>query len=77
MTTLLKTMSRDINSTFLTVAEVASILKLSALTVYKYIREQRLEAVEFGGHYRIDKSSFEKFITRQRVKKQIPRKERV
>lgn len=45
-----------------TVAEVARILKLSTITVYKYIREKRLEAVEFGRHYRISALSLEQFI---------------
>ena len=45
-----------------TVAEVAAILKLSTLTIYKYIKEKRLEAVEFGGHYRITALSLEDFI---------------
>ncbi|MBI2443519.1 MAG: helix-turn-helix domain-containing protein [Candidatus Levybacteria bacterium] len=45
-----------------TVAEVARILKLSTITVYKYIKEQKLEAIEFGRYYRISALSLEKFI---------------
>jgi excisionase family DNA binding protein len=55
-------------NTLLTVQEVAIILKLSVLTIYKYIREHQLEAVEFGGHYRIKKSSLERFIENHIVK---------
>ena len=47
---------------FLTVKEVCDLLKLSELTIYKYIRQGSLEAVEFGGHYRIGRSSLIKFI---------------
>ncbi len=47
---------------FLTVKEVSDLLKLSVLTIYKYIKLQKLEAIEFGGHYRIGKSSLSKFI---------------
>lgn len=47
---------------FLTVKEVSHILRLSELTLYKYIREGKLEAVEFGGHYRIGKTSLSSFI---------------
>jgi len=47
---------------FLTVKDVSHLLKLSELTIYKYIRLGKLEAVEFGGHYRIEKSSLSKFI---------------
>ncbi|GEM_PF-992968 len=52
----------------LTVQEVASTLKLSVLTIYKYIKEHRIEAIEFGGHYRIQKSALERFINQHRVK---------
>lgn len=64
-------MSNSITETTLyTVQEVAQLLKLSVLTIYKYIKEQRLEAVEFGGHYRIEKTSLEKFINSHRVRKE-------
>lgn len=46
----------------LTVQEVAAILKLSVLTIYKYIKERQLEAVEFGGHYRVSQASLDYFI---------------
>ncbi len=54
--------------TLFTVQEVAAFLKLSVLTVYKYIKEQRLEAIEFGGHYRIQKTALDKFIDDHKVK---------
>jgi len=47
---------------FYTVAEIASILKLTNLTIYKYIHEGSLEAVQFGGHYRIEKRALDQFI---------------
>ena len=52
---------------FLTVAEVSDILKLSVLTIYKYIKEQKLEAIEFGGHYRIERISLQRFINAHRL----------
>jgi excisionase family DNA binding protein len=52
-----------------TVTEVANFLKLSVLTIYKYIREQKLEAIEFGGHYRVSKTSLDTFITNHKVAK--------
>lgn len=55
------------NQDFLTVQEVASLLQLSVLTIYKYIKENKLEAVEFGGHYRIHKTAINKFIEKHRV----------
>lgn len=55
------------NDSLLTVKEVSDFLKLSALTIYKYIRENELEASEFGGHFRIKKSSLDAFIERHKV----------
>lgn len=54
-------------SDFLTVQEVSFALKLTDLTIYKYIKEGELEAVEFGGHYRIKKSSLNRFINSHKV----------
>ena len=43
------------------------MLRLSALTIYKYIKSGSLNAVEFGGHYRISKSSLNLFIENHKV----------
>lgn len=47
---------------FLTVQEVSSLLRLSTLTIYKYIKEGKISVIEFGGHYRISTSSLDNFI---------------
>ena len=60
-------MRYNTENNFLTVAEVSNILKLSVLTIYKYIKSGSLEAVEFGGHYRIPQSFLEKFIENHKV----------
>ncbi len=60
-------MRYDIGSNLLTVKEVSSFLKLSVITIYKYIREQKLEAIEFGGHYRIEKSALDAFVKRHKT----------
>ncbi|HVT01510.1 MAG TPA: helix-turn-helix domain-containing protein [Patescibacteria group bacterium] len=52
---------------YLTVQDVSNMLQLSVLTIYKYIKEGRLEAIEFGGHYRISRVSLEKFINEHKV----------
>lgn len=52
---------------FLTVQEVAKRLKLSELTIYKYIKGGNLEAIEFGGHYRVSIPSFRNFINDHKV----------
>jgi excisionase family DNA binding protein len=37
------------------------------LTIYKYIKEGNIEAVEFGGHYRVSNESLENFIEMHKV----------
>lgn len=59
----------DFKNELLTVDEVSQLLKLSVITIYKYIRQRRLEAIEFGGHYRFERSSLEKFINEHKVNK--------
>jgi excisionase family DNA binding protein len=53
---------------FYTVQEVALLLRLSALTIYKYIKEGSLEAVEFGGHYRVSNHALDEFIKYHKVR---------
>lgn len=60
-------MRYNIETDFLTVQEVSNVLRLSVLTIYKYIKLGELTAVEFGGHYRISKSSLDLFIDKHRV----------
>ena len=55
-------MSYNHKHNFLTVQEVSELLRLSVLTIYKYIKSGELEALEFGGHYRIGKTSLSNFI---------------
>lgn len=62
-----QTMRYVTQTNFLTVKEVAVLLKLSLLTIYKYIRERKLEVIRFGGHYRIEKQSLDKFIDSHRM----------
>ena len=60
-------MSYNIKTDLLTVKEVSLILKLSVLTIYKYIKERKLEAIEFGGHYRIERNTLINFIRSHRI----------
>ena len=60
-------MSCSLKNNLLTVKEVSFFLKLSVITIYKYIREQKLEAIEFGGHYRIEKSQLIAFVKRHKT----------
>lgn len=47
---------------FLTPAEVAKVLQLNLLTIYKYIRNKKLLAIKFGRNYRIRREDLDNFI---------------
>jgi len=51
---------------FLTVQEIAEILKVNAKTVRNWIDEGDLKAAKFGRQYRIDREDFEKFVEEQK-----------
>jgi len=58
-----------IETNFLNVKEVSVFLKLSALTIYKYISEKKIKAIQCGGRYLIDKASLNKFIKERKLNK--------
>ena len=58
-----------VQTNFLNVKEVSVFLKLSALTIYRYIAEKKLKAIHFGGRYLINKSSLNKFIKERKINK--------
>lgn len=59
------------NDTYYTIIEVAKLLKVAYLTVYRWIRAGKLTAFQVEKQYRITKTDFEKFIQSYKVKKHI------
>lgn len=57
-----------VETNFFNVKEVSIYLKLSALTIYRYISEKKIKAIQFGGRYLIEKSSLNKFIEERKLK---------
>lgn len=57
-------MSDDLqsNSTFLTVAEVATMMRLSRTTVYRLVQNRKLPAVQFGRSIRVPESAVREYI---------------
>jgi len=47
---------------YYTTEEIATILKVNYMTVYRWIRAGKLEAYQVQKHYRIKESDFEKFM---------------
>ncbi len=50
---------------YYTIKEVAEMLKVAYLTVYRWIRADKLVAVKAGKQYRISKFELDKFINRE------------
>jgi len=50
---------------YYTIEEVAKILKVVYLTVYRWIQSGKLVAYKAGKQYRIKKSDIDRFIERQ------------
>lgn len=54
-------------SEFLTVAEVAERLRVSAMTIYRWIEEGRLPAVQIGKQYRVREDHLDEILESSRV----------
>ena len=49
-------------SEIMTPEQVAEFLQISPATVYRYIRQHRLEASRLGRHYRITREAVDRFL---------------
>jgi excisionase family DNA binding protein len=52
---------------FLTVAEVADLMRVSRMTVYRLVHAGDLPAVQFGRSYRVPQSAVEVFLQQAQV----------
>ena len=55
-------MVSDARSRFLTVAEVADLMRVSTMTVYRFIKAGDLAAVRLGKSYRIAEDDLDAFL---------------
>jgi excisionase family DNA binding protein len=58
----------DKQQEFYTAEELADILKVNIMTIYRYIKAGKLEAYKFGKEFRIGKSEFDKFLNNSKTK---------
>jgi len=56
------------NKEFLTPIEIANILKVNKITVYRYIKANKIKAYKIGKDLRIDKKDFESFLGDIKIK---------
>jgi excisionase family DNA binding protein len=50
------------NVKFLTVAEVAALMRVSKMSVYRLIHAGQLEAVRFGRNFRVTESAVDTYL---------------
>ncbi|MEI7765474.1 MAG: helix-turn-helix domain-containing protein [bacterium] len=48
--------------------ELAEVLQVNIMTIYRYVKAKKLKAYKIGREYRIDKNEFNKFLTRIKTK---------
>ena len=55
-------MAREDNGTFLTVAEVSDIMRVSKMTVYRLVHSGELPAVRVGRSFRVHETAVNKYL---------------
>lgn len=58
-------MAKEFSDRLLTVSEVAEILRVSNMTVYRLIKGEQLKAIRVGKNYRIKESEVGRYLTRE------------
>lgn len=58
---------RDFDEPLLTVSEVAQIMRVSNMTVYRLIKAGQLAAIRVGKNYRIRRRDVERYLTERAV----------
>ena len=62
-------MTQENKKDFYLVDELAKELRVSNMTIYRYIEAGRLIAYKIGGEYRIDKKDYNNFLNKAKTKK--------
>ena len=58
-------------SRLLTVAEVASLMRVSRMTVYRLIRRGQLKAIRVGRNYRVREDDLNEYLEAQAVNGEV------
>lgn len=67
----LKTLNYMAEEKYYTIDEVAKIIKVAYLTVYRWIQANKLTAYKAGKQYRIKKADLNSFVKSYKNKKKI------
>ena len=53
---------------FLTAEEVAEMLKVNIMTIYRYIKAGKIQAYKLGKNFRIEQQEFDRFLSSLKTK---------
>lgn len=53
---------------FYLVEELAKTLRVSNMTIYRYIKASKIKAYKIGKEFRIDKEEFQRFLDKVKTK---------
>ena len=56
------------NTEFMTAQEIADILKVNIMTIYRYIKSGKIDAYKIGKEFRIERKEFDKFLNKVKTK---------
>ena len=59
---------RDFGEPLLTVGEVANVMRVSNMTVYRLIKSGQLSAIRVGKNYRIRRGDVDRYLTERAVR---------
>lgn len=65
------------NNEFYTLQEVADLLKVQYLTIFRWVKSGKLPAYKFGKQYRVSAETLKNFIDSAKVSKNSNEKENV
>ena len=57
----------NMNTEFYTPAEIAEMLRVNIMTIYRYIKAGKIEAHKIGKEFRITKTEYERFLRKTKV----------
>ena len=53
---------------FYTAQELAELLSVNVMTIYRYIKAKKLKAYKLGKEFRIEHTEFERFMSKAKTK---------
>lgn len=54
---------------FMTIKEVAELLRVNKMTIYRYIKAGKIEAYKIGKDFRVSKIELDKFLEKIKVQR--------